>query len=494
MSYWLISVPNGAKQEKAVFAELDSSTRSISKNHLFRIPQLKVGTLDTLMALSDDLAKYDTAVGAVAKKIEKTYFDLQKAEEEKKEGDAEGGAAKKDKAGKQVEVEQLKIGNSTARDFVEKFSWNETRYPKRSPLRTLTDLITKESAKSDEALKKQLAEYNDVKGQYAAIERKDTGTLLVKSLAGLVKEKDVIEKGHISTLLVVIPRVRCDEFETQYEGMEEMQREKDEAERKRKTEEGRGRKEEESKRKEEEKSKSAAESSVASGTNHGAEGDEEEESKENDEAEAERRQKQAEDKAAAEEAARLREEKEAAKYKRLPCPIVVPRSAKKLFDDGKDEFVLYRFLVIKEGAEYIKAVCRERRWTVRAYTFDPAEEKAEKGRKTDLATKKKQLWAYLLRWCSTTYAEIFSSWVHLKAVRLYVESVLRYGLPVNFTAMLLEPGRGREKKLREELKGLYGKLAGGNVNLASAENEPDIGGLTTGEFYPYVYLTLNLLE
>ena len=155
---------------------------------------------------------------------------------------------------------------------------------------------------------------------------------------------------------------------------------------------------------------------------------------------------------------------------------------------------MYRIVVLNQGAEYIKSICRERRWTVRPYKYDPAEDKAEKQKKLELSQKKKQLWSYLLRWCTTTYAEIFSSWIHLKAIRLYVESVLRYGLPVNFTAMLLEPGRGRESKLRNELKQLYGKLAGGNVNLANGENEPDLGGLTSGEFYPYVYLTVNLLD
>ena len=89
---------------------------------------------------------------------------------------------------------------------------------------------------------------------------------------------------------------------------------------------------------------------------------------------------------------------------------------------------------------------------------------------------------------------MFSAWIHLKAIRLYVESVLRYGLPVSFTAMLLEPQRNKEQKLRAELKNLYGKLAGGNVNLAAAENEPDISGLTTGEFYAYVSLSINLLD
>jgi len=120
--------------------------------------------------------------------------------------------------------------------------------------------------------------------------------------------------------------------------------------------------------------------------------------------------------------------------------------------------------------------------------------KWKKKKKIELAKKKKDLWSYLLRWCTTTYAEVFASWIHLKAIRLYVESALRYGLPVNFTAILLEPLRGKESKLRSELKVLYGKLAGGNVNLNANENEPDISGLTSGEFYPYVYLPLSLID
>jgi hypothetical protein len=50
-------------------------------------------------------------------------------------------------------------------------------------------------------------------------------------------------------------------------------------------------------------------------------------------------------------------------------------------------------------------------------------------------------------------------------MRCFVESVLRYGLPVNFAASLLLPVRGADKKLREVLKQLYGNLA--NANLTS---------------------------
>jgi V-type H+-transporting ATPase subunit C len=102
----------------------------------------------------------------------------------------------------------------------------------------------------------------------------------------------------------------------------------------------------------------------------------------------------------------------------------------------------------------------------------------------------------LIRWCTTTYTEIFSAWLHLKAVRLYVESVLRYGLPFSAQAALLEPHRGKERQLRDVLKNLYGqRLAGNNAALTQQldPNEPDISGLGA-DFYPYVYLPLNISE
>ena len=36
--------------------------------------------------------------------------------------------------------------------------------------------------------------------------------------------------------------------------------------------------------------------------------------------------------------------------------------------------------------------------------------------------------AGLQRWCKTHFGEAFCAWVHLKVIRAFVESVLRYGL------------------------------------------------------------------
>jgi len=82
---------------------------------------------------------------------------------------------------------------------------------------------------------------------------------------------------------------------------------------------------------------------------------------------------------------------------------------------------------------------------------------------------------------------VFTAWIHLKAIRVFVESVLRYGLPTNFQAMLLFPNKSKTKALRKTLSDLYGHLTSKSVfgGKAEAEDEDD-------KFYPYVFFEISL--
>jgi len=44
----------------------------------------------------------------------------------------------------------------------------------------------------------------------------------------------------------------------------------------------------------------------------------------------------------------------------------------------------------------------------------------------------------LKKWLTTNFSEAFEAWIHLKALRVFVESVLRYGLPPNFAAIIFQ--------------------------------------------------------
>lgn len=83
--YWLISAP---KTREDTFNSLNMKTgedNKISTNFKFAVPDLKVGTLDSLMSLSDDLNKIDVYVESVTKKIAAQLFEVVESKTDKYE-------------------------------------------------------------------------------------------------------------------------------------------------------------------------------------------------------------------------------------------------------------------------------------------------------------------------------------------------------------------------------------------------------------------------
>jgi len=111
--------------------------------------------------------------------------------------------------------------------------------------------------------------------------------------------------------------------------------------------------------------------------------------------------------------------------------------------------------------------------------------RASEGEKQKMQTHFDERLVDLDRWCRTNFGEAFSAWIHLKAIRIFVESVLRFSLPVNFEAYILQINKKTEKQLRTSLRQLYAHLGG---NRFSSEAGVEEAG---AEFYPYVYLSLS---
>ncbi len=61
---WFVSVPNRGDKPEMTFGQLQSKVASTGacRIHKFEIPSLVVGTLDSLMALSDDLVKINNQI------------------------------------------------------------------------------------------------------------------------------------------------------------------------------------------------------------------------------------------------------------------------------------------------------------------------------------------------------------------------------------------------------------------------------------------------
>lgn len=95
--------------------------------------------------------------------------------------------------------------------------------------------------------------------------------------------------------------------------------------------------------------------------------------------------------------------------------------------------------------EPLKTAFRDKRFVVREFSYD-----AEKSGSLDSSIEKgkidvQQSTTTMLRWCRAHFGELYTGWVHLKVIRAFVEAVLRYGLPPDFTTLFVEPAMRQEK-------------------------------------------------
>lgn len=102
------------------------------------------------------------------------------------------------------------------------------------------------------------------------------------------------------------------------------------------------------------------------------------------------------------------------------------------------EYKLYKLVVFKKFASAFAQKAREHKFHVREFVFDEKSRDEEQERLRKAQALEKKLWADTLRLASAAFGDAFQATTHLKALRVFVESVLRYGLPPNFIAAVIE--------------------------------------------------------
>jgi len=372
--YWLISAP-GEKTCQQTFDKLNQATskQQLSSNWKFHIPDLKVGTLDQLVGLSDDLGKLDNFVEQITRKVANYLGDVLEDQ--------------RDKLG-----ENLLANGVDLATYVTQFRWDMAKYPIKQSLKNLSDIISKQVSQIEVDLKTKAAAYNSLKSNLQSIEKKQVGSLVTRNVADLVKKEHfVLDSEYLVTLLVVVPLSNINDWNNKYEKLTDM---------------------------------------------------------------------------------------------------IVPRSSQLIYQDN--DHALLSVSCFHKVVDEFKQKARENKFLVRDFTYDEEQLKSGKNELTKLHTDKKKQFGPLVRWLKVNFGESFTAWIHVKALRVFVESVLRFGLPVNFQGMVLLPQRKQIKKLRETLNDLYFHLdsAGG---IGGGEELPSgLAGFGQGEYYPYVYYKMNI--
>jgi len=343
----------------------------------FSLPDFKIGTLDSLVVLSDDLGKYDQAFEGITSKIAENLKSLLHGDVDQWE-------------------KNLIVDDKTVDNYLKGFQWNDMKYRTDKSLREICDIIVQDVNSIDSLMKSRMTKYNLIKSQLTSLQRKQNGNLSVKSLVDIVKKEHfVLNSEYLVTLIVAVPKNLIKEWYASYETL---------------------------------------------------------------------------------------------------CPMVVPRSSELIAQD--DEYGLFNVTLFQKVVDDFKKACRERKYQVRDFTFDENKINQEQKDLAAISAEEKDQWQTSLRLCKANFGESFSCWMHIKALRVYVESILRYGLPPNFQPMIIKPKNKNERRVREILAQHYANLGEKNDGDKKSKKKEPIDEniqmlLGDKEYYPYVSFDIN---
>jgi len=80
------------------------------------------------------------------------------------------------------------------------------------------------------------------------------------------------------------------------------------------------------------------------------------------------------------------------------------------------------------------------------------------------------------------------AWIHIKAMRVFVESVLRFGMPPRFASFVLAPKCGTQPNMRKALADILGKNASKEESQSpySHDKMAEAAAEDGEEYFPYV--------
>ncbi|KAI8384153.1 hypothetical protein BD560DRAFT_322349 [Blakeslea trispora] len=376
MKYTFVSVPAlGNKQN--TFLNIKGKLSEYAQTYQYSIPEFKIGTLDALVVLSDDLVKHDTVFEQSTNKLADTLNSLLKGQETNLQ-------------------DHLLVNDKPIDQYISTFSWNTMKYRTDKSLQETTQTLSQEVTAIDNVMKNKLNMYTQNKNALMTLQRKQTGNLSVRSLNGIVKKQHcVLNSEFLTTLIIAVPKSLYKHWNNKYETLTDM---------------------------------------------------------------------------------------------------VVPRSSVKIDED--DEFGLFTVTVFQRVADEFAHKAREEKFIPRDFTYDEDALQTQKRELEEAIATEREQQAELLRLAKTNFGETFAAWLHLKALRVFVESVLRYGLPPDFASVTILPKPKFEKKVDETLVAQYGRLGGvhGQANKSESHEEildHDLQSVNDSNYRPYVQFELD---
>eukprot|EP00916_Digyalum_oweni_P011121 GHVL01018479.1.p1 GENE.GHVL01018479.1~~GHVL01018479.1.p1 ORF type:complete len:148 (+),score=28.22 GHVL01018479.1:204-647(+) len=137
------------------------------------------------------------------------------------------------------------------------------------------------------------------------------------------------------------------------------------------------------------------------------------------------------------------------------------------------------------------------RFIIRDFKFDKDAYKNLLDSRTSLESERRRLENFLRKVSEAAFSDSVVAWMHLKAMRVFVEAVLRYGVPPNFASFVLKP-TGNTRKLKADFESVLASRGGLKTEKIDSSGPPGgggpPGGVEEGEYHSYVFIEINTLE
>jgi V-type H+-transporting ATPase subunit C len=117
-------------------------------------------------------------------------------------------------------------------------------------------------------------------------------------------------------------------------------------------------------------------------------------------------------------------------------PMVVPRSSIQVAQD--DEYILFAVTTFKKHSSDFLQKCREQKWTPRQYKHVEGSMEEEQRELERVGKEERKVRGESLRMGHTGWSESIMIWLHVLTLRVFVEAVLRYGLPLEYVTVLVK--------------------------------------------------------
>ncbi|CDH57927.1 atpase v1 complex subunit c [Lichtheimia corymbifera JMRC:FSU:9682] len=206
MKYLFISVPALGNKQNTFLNIRGKLSEFHALTYAFNVPEFKIGTLDALVLLSDDLAKHDTAFEQTVNKLADILTNLVKS-------DSTNGHVS----------EYMLVNDKPIEEYISTFQWNSMKYRTDKSLQETTATLSQEVSSIDTVMKNKMNAYSQNRNALQSLQRKQTGNLSVKSLNGIVKkEQCVLNSEYLTTLFVAVPKTAYKQWLNKYETLTSM--------------------------------------------------------------------------------------------------------------------------------------------------------------------------------------------------------------------------------------------------------------------------------